>query len=114
MLSDFIGPGSPDGTMGSPRSFSTDSNLDKVNVPLLGDVEVERRRKTKDGRIKLKLMLLDTPVDKCGICLMQFRGNNVARLGSICRHAFHDKCLGQWLVRSNTCPMCRVPFANQV
>jgi len=34
-------------TMGSPRSFSTDSNLDKVNVPLLGDVEVERRRKNK-------------------------------------------------------------------
>lgn len=119
MLSDFIGPANPIRGTASPystpaRDTSTNGSGNKVNTPLLGDVEVERRRKTKDGRIKLKLILLDSPVDKCGICLTQFRGNNAARLGSICRHAFHDKCLGRWLIRSKTCPMCRVPFADQV
>jgi hypothetical protein len=117
MLTDFMGPATPVRTAARPHSFSSisDNGMDSgINIPLLGDVEVERRRKTKDGRVKLKLVLLDSPVDKCGICLMQFRGNNVARLGSVCRHAFHDRCLGRWLVRSKTCPLCRLPFADQV
>src|ERR1700733_11777901 len=118
MLSDFIGPADPIRNTANLYSTSTHASTNgsgnKVNIPLLGDVEVERRRKTKDGRIKLKLVLLDSPVDKCGMCLTQFGGNNAASLGSICRHAFHDKCLGRWLIRSKTCPMCRVPFADQI
>jgi hypothetical protein len=38
-----------------------------------GRIEVLRRRVTKDGRKKLKLALLGVVVDKCGICLSQFR-----------------------------------------
>ncbi|KAG6830248.1 hypothetical protein H0H87_008775 [Tephrocybe sp. NHM501043] len=76
LLSEFIGPAS------SPRSTSqsvsvTHANLAQhvqpnpispttaarmltvsVNVPRLGDVRVERRRTTKDGRVKLKLVAI--------------------------------------------------------
>lgn len=117
MLSEFIGPASPAritsetlATSSPPRPSIIPSPDD--NVPLLGSVEVERRRVTKDGRIKLKLMLIDASVDRCGICLMQFKSEEAARLGSVCRHAFHNKCLARWFVQRKTCPMCRVPFVE--
>ncbi|RDB27794.1 hypothetical protein Hypma_002152 [Hypsizygus marmoreus] len=120
MLSEFIGPASTNRAASQTRhsppppspEHTTRTNPSIPNVALLGNVEVERRRTTKDGRVKLKLMLLDASVDRCGICLMQFRNGELARLGTACRHAFHEKCLGRWLVRSKTCPMCRVPFAD--
>ncbi|KAF8875404.1 hypothetical protein CPB84DRAFT_1689642 [Gymnopilus junonius] len=79
-------------------------------MPLIGRIEVKRRRVLQDGRVKLKLTLLDVAVDKCGICLSQFRGADVAALASGCQHSFHESCLGRWLVRSKTCPLCRVPL----
>ncbi|KII87699.1 hypothetical protein PLICRDRAFT_112317, partial [Plicaturopsis crispa FD-325 SS-3] len=77
---------------------------------LLGKIEIERRRVTKDGRVKLKLSLLGVGVDKCGICLSQFKEGEWAGLGASCQHAFHEHCLRTWLARSRTCPMCRTPL----
>lgn len=55
-------------------------------MPVVGTIEVERRRVTKDGRIKLKLALLGVRVDKCGICLSQFKERESAALGPTCQH----------------------------
>ncbi|KAJ7170242.1 hypothetical protein C8R43DRAFT_875845, partial [Mycena crocata] len=77
---------------------------------LTGHIEVQRRRTTKDGRVKLKLALLGTAVDRCGICMTQFKKAERARLSDGCKHAFHDGCLARWVVRSRTCPLCRVPL----
>ncbi|GLB42185.1 hypothetical protein LshimejAT787_1102000 [Lyophyllum shimeji] len=125
LLSEFIGPATPTNrsTAGvaqsqfppsrspAPNAAPGDVALE-ANVPLLGNVHVDRRRTTKDGRVKLKLSLIDTPVDKCGICLTQFRSGDAAQLGSTCRHAFHERCLVKWLTRSKTCPLCRVALAE--
>jgi hypothetical protein len=54
---------------------------------LAGRIDVERRRVTKDGRVKLKMSLLGVAVDRCGICLSQFKGGEWAALGERCRHA---------------------------
>lgn len=54
---------------------------------LLGKIEIERRRVLKDGRVKLKISLLGAAVDKCGICLSQFKGCELAALVNGCRHA---------------------------
>ncbi|KAJ7760779.1 hypothetical protein B0H14DRAFT_2225344, partial [Mycena olivaceomarginata] len=70
---------------------------------LTGGIEVQRRRTTKDGRVKLKLALLGIAVDRCGICMTQFKKAERARLSERCRHAFHDRCLARWVVRSRTC-----------
>ncbi|KAH7905952.1 hypothetical protein BJ138DRAFT_1016970, partial [Hygrophoropsis aurantiaca] len=72
-----------------------------------GKVEVERRRVTRDGRVKLKLSLLGLVVDKCSICLSQFRDKESGVLGAKCQHTFHEKCLRGWLARNQTCPLCR-------
>ena len=58
---------------------------DPLDLPL-GRVEVLRRRVTKDGRTKLKLALMGVVVDKCGICLSQFKEATSACL-TPCQHA---------------------------
>ncbi len=76
-------------------------------MPKLGCVSVERRRVMKDGRVKLKLVLLGRKVDRCGVCLAQFKEADKGAVSPSCGHAFHEVCLRKWLVRSRTCPMCR-------
>ncbi|KAI0075563.1 hypothetical protein K474DRAFT_1560819, partial [Panus rudis PR-1116 ss-1] len=53
--------------------------------------------------VKVKLSLLGVAVDKCAICLYQFReGEDAVRL-SWCRHSFYARCLTKWILRSKTC-----------
>ncbi|TDL22777.1 hypothetical protein BD410DRAFT_722463, partial [Rickenella mellea] len=78
----------------------------------LGKVEMERRRVTKDGRVKLKLSLFGVVVDKCGICLSQFKKDDSAYLVH-CQHAFHEGCLEKWALRSLACPLCRSSLLAQ-
>ncbi|THU79965.1 hypothetical protein K435DRAFT_565961, partial [Dendrothele bispora CBS 962.96] len=109
LLSDFLGP-APNRSL-STTTTTTDrvASLSSTSInhipplnspqslslppPLLGRVAVERRRKTKDGRVKIKLSLLDSGVDKCGICLSQFKEGNSGAVSPACKHAFHEKCL---------------------
>ncbi|KAG8741041.1 hypothetical protein FRC10_003425 [Ceratobasidium sp. 414] len=52
-----------------PAAPRTRAELD-LNVGL---VEIQRRRVMKDGRVKLKLSLMGVSVDRCGVCLAQFK-----------------------------------------
>lgn len=58
-----------------------------IAAPLVGRIELDRRRVLKDGRAKLKLSLLGVVVEKCGICLSQFKDGEVAALGPDCQHS---------------------------
>ncbi|KAH9921583.1 hypothetical protein B0H21DRAFT_701624, partial [Amylocystis lapponica] len=80
-------------------------------TPLVGRIEQERRRVMKDGRVKLKLTLLGAVVDKCGICLSQFREAEIGALGAACQHSFHERCLRRWLSTNRTCPLCRAALS---
>ncbi|KAG7448595.1 uncharacterized protein BT62DRAFT_929682 [Guyanagaster necrorhizus] len=97
LVSEIMGPASATLTPSSPP----------LPTPKLGRVSVERRRVMKDGRVKLKLVLLERKVDRCGVCLAQFKEADRGALSSSCGHAFHEVCLRKWLMRSRTCPMCR-------
>ncbi|KAG8730790.1 hypothetical protein FRC11_005811 [Ceratobasidium sp. 423] len=74
----------------------------------VGLIEIQRRRVMKDGRVKLKLSLMGVGVDKCGICLTQFKNNESAVLLP-CLHSFHTNCIMSWFVRQEVpaCPHCR-------
>lgn len=62
---------------------------DKADItPFVGRVEVQRRRVTKNGRVKLKLTLLGIGVDNCGVCLSQFRDADWGALGPRCQHSY--------------------------
>ncbi|KAG7088832.1 hypothetical protein E1B28_012787 [Marasmius oreades] len=112
-LSEFMGPASPPSLT---RNLNTQTAkiapvpLSESSAPLLGRISVDRRRVTKDGRVRVKLILLECGVDKCGICFIQFKeGDHAAMSSSVCRHAYHEACLRRWLSGdSKTCPGCRI------
>ena len=58
-----------------------------VNGAQLGHIEVVRRRTTRNGRVKLKMVLLGATVDRCVICMMQFKDQESAAVGTRCQHA---------------------------
>ncbi|KAJ7231345.1 hypothetical protein C8J57DRAFT_181852, partial [Mycena rebaudengoi] len=80
-----------------------------ISTVLSGCIEVQRRRVAKDGRVKLRLPLLGTAVDRCGICMTQFWKAESGRLSEGCRHAFYERCLGRWVARNRTRPRCSIP-----
>ncbi len=69
------------------RRDGKEAEEEGVELPPSGRVKLERRRVTKDGRVKLKLTLMEVVVDKCSICLSQFKEAEVACLGTRCPHA---------------------------
>jgi hypothetical protein len=48
-----------------------------------------------------------SPDDSCSVCLILFElsRKNIVKL--ICTHMFHQKCIEPWLLKHNTCPVCR-------
>lgn len=80
-MSEFIGPAA---SAAPPQTVPP--TLDEQ--PLIGRIEVERRRVMKDGRVKVKLTLLGVDIDKCGICLTQFKDEELAALAPICQHSY--------------------------
>ncbi|CAN6348938.1 unnamed protein product [Urochloa humidicola] len=56
-------------------------------------------------------------MDECAICFEDFEdGEEVSVMPCSHRHEFHPNCIGKWLARSNTCPLCRheLPTAGGV
>lgn len=53
--------------------MGSNANADGSNVSLTGRVEVQRRRITTDGRIKLKMNMFGTPVSQRKICISQLK-----------------------------------------
>jgi hypothetical protein len=77
LIQEFVGP-----------AQNANANVGTLSLPstLLGKIETERRRVLKDGRVKLKLSLLSVAVDKCWICLFQFKEGELAVLEFGCQH----------------------------
>ncbi|KAK1620019.1 hypothetical protein QYE76_025536 [Lolium multiflorum] len=44
---------------------------------------------------------------ECAVCLSEFEDDERLRLLPRCSHAFHPDCIGEWLARHVTCPVCR-------
>lgn len=80
-LQEVVGPAIP-----FPNSNSANLTSPASPTTLLGPIEVERRRVTKDGHVRVKLSLLGATVNKCGICLAQFKSTDTGALGKNCQH----------------------------
>lgn len=83
----MAGPAVSPHTPHRPNKPQSEDHAESLALPPSGRVKVERRRVTKDGRVKLKLTLMEVVVDKCSICLSQFKEAEVACLGTRCPHA---------------------------
>lgn len=48
---------------------------------------------------------IQTYVDNpCSVCLEKLSTDNTALS---CGHTYHKKCIDEWLLKSQTCPICR-------
>lgn len=61
----------------------------------------------------LSMKVAQTMNEQCIICSLPFTentgfsNNNLVAILKTCHHAFHLDCLISWLLRTNTCPLCR-------
>ncbi|KAL6634113.1 hypothetical protein ACP70R_026784 [Stipagrostis hirtigluma subsp. patula] len=49
---------------------------------------------------------------ECSVCLLEFDDDDALRLLPTCPHAFHPECIGLWLERHATCPLCRASLLD--
>ncbi|KAF6767573.1 Zinc finger, RING-type [Kalmanozyma brasiliensis GHG001] len=96
-IGEFLGPAKP--------TAATPAQLASLSVGL---IECDSRRVTKEGKIKQKLSCVGVRVDKCAICMAQFKESQRAVLLP-CGHIFHEECAVRLLKRITTCPTCRAP-----
>lgn len=55
--------------------------------------------------------LLDSTNSKCSVCLEEFQaGTDATRM--FCGHLFCTTCIDEWLVKANSCPVCRFELAT--
>ncbi|RSH85172.1 hypothetical protein EHS25_004979 [Saitozyma podzolica] len=80
---------------------------------LPGLINVDSRRTTAQGKVKLKLSLLGVRVTKCPICLAQYRKEERAVILPECGHSAHEECSRKWFREDDRCFVCRVPLQRE-
>ncbi|KAJ1026007.1 hypothetical protein NDA18_003667 [Ustilago nuda] len=98
-ISDFLGP-----AKGTSLSASQLSSLS------VGMIECDSRRVTKEGKVKQKLSCVGVRVDKCPICIAQFREGQRAVILN-CGHIMHEVCGRELFRRTDRCGVCRTSAA---
>ncbi|XP_071690711.1 putative RING-H2 finger protein ATL12 [Rutidosis leptorrhynchoides] len=83
--------------VGMVRSRSRFSGIDKKAIESLPFFRFSSLKGSKEGL-------------ECVVCLSKFEDSEVLRLLPKCRHAFHMKCIDEWLESHSTCPLCRYKF----
>lgn len=98
-ISDFLGP--------AKRTSLSASQLSSLSV---GMIECDSRRITKEGKVKQKLSCVGVRVDKCPICIAQFREGQRAVILN-CGHIMHEVCGRELFRRTDRCGVCRASAA---
>ncbi|KAE8267086.1 hypothetical protein A4X09_0g5254 [Tilletia walkeri] len=98
-ISEFLGP-----------ARSNKPSAAEMAALSVGKVELERRRVDGEGRVKQKLSVAGVRVDRCGICLTQFRQGEECCIYP-CWHIYHRACASNVLLNSRLCPTCRKDIA---
>ncbi|XP_031258173.1 E3 ubiquitin-protein ligase ATL42-like [Pistacia vera] len=79
------------------RSSSRSSGIDRAVIESLPFFRFSSLKGSKEGL-------------ECAVCISRFEDSEILRLLPKCRHAFHVKCIDQWLESHSSCPLCRYKF----
>ncbi|OCF58469.1 hypothetical protein L486_04502 [Kwoniella mangroviensis CBS 10435] len=101
-ISQFLGP--------SKSQAATPAALANL---LPGLINVDSRRTTPQGKVKLKLSLLGLRVTKCGICLSQFKAGEKGVMLPMCSHVGHESCARRWFRERGSCWVCRMVLPEE-
>lgn len=78
---------------------------------IMPSVKYEGKRKVIEidrGGATARPLLLDG--SSCSICLSKYEKGDIITVlpcGGNVFHTFHDKCIGTWITKQSTCPLCR-------
>lgn len=106
-LQEFLGPAEASrGGILTPHEMAS--------LPV-GPVYLESRRVTREGKTKSKLACLGLRVERCAVCMSQFKEGQMAVVLQ-CLHVFHEEpCARTWFrTRSRACPTCRIEAVERV
>ena len=54
-----------------------------------------------------------TQTEECCICYDNFtQEQDIIRLPCNNNHIFHAHCIGEWMERNTTCPLCKIDISN--
>lgn len=105
LISDYLGPA-------REQTYLSLQELQHISV---GRVELVSRRVTSAGRVRVRMSVAGIRVERCSVCLEQFKGGQQACILP-CLHmcvynvspiSFHDRCTIDFLRHSRLCPICR-------
>ncbi|CAE5967951.1 unnamed protein product [Arabidopsis arenosa] len=74
-----------------------DFNQEKKGLSKSSIVNIPKFYNCSDQQIK----------SSCSICLQDWEEGEVGRKLERCGHIFHMNCIDEWLLRQETCPICR-------
>lgn len=83
------------------RTENLETQLENIKL-FIKRVAIER---TLDDFLESVRLDQDAPDIECAIC--QEETGHDFRVKLQCSHEFHAKCLKEWLIRNQTCPLCR-------
>jgi|UniRef100_A0A0E0HNN4 hypothetical protein len=50
----------------------------------------------------------------CAVCLEELKHGELCSEVPACRHIFHRGCVGSWMKKSDSCPLCRVKISSWI
>lgn len=66
--------------------------------------------KASERKMKFRVVLTKSDDDACcPICHDDIKKGVWRKVFYACKHAYHIRCINEWLVRRLNCPMCRAP-----
>ncbi|KAI3940549.1 hypothetical protein MKW98_008862 [Papaver atlanticum] len=82
--------------------------LEEVHDFVLLEVQGKLAAKNIEDGIEKRVVVKDG--EDCSICLQGLNVGDEALLILKCSHAFHQKCMSEWLRRKVNCPLCKYDF----
>lgn len=81
--------------------------------PISGGLE-ESKIESYTKLTVLSQSIVDSGCDAhtCAICLESFEPQELVRSISRCEHCFHAECIVTWLIKTRTCPVCRITLSD--
>ena len=80
---------------------------------ILTEITVENEAETHSEIRMIKVLCYedcdkekDSSYDICAICIENYEPKEKVSILFNCKHMYHEKCIDDWLVSSNKCPLC--------